>query len=82
MTLPSGRGHASNRSHAWRTRRERAADAVSGNDGFHHRVRSPTPAVGRNGTLTGEETDLIEFSALDLLNKSNPWSEGSSYGGL
>ena len=28
--------------------------------------------LARNGTLTGEETDLIEFSALDLLNRVKP----------
>ena len=40
-------------------------DFISACEALHQRLAG-------NGTLTREETDLIEFSALDLLNRVKP----------
>ena len=40
-------------------------DFISACEALHQRL-------AHNGTLTGEEKDLIEFSALDLLNNVKP----------
>ena len=44
---------------------QEAMDFISACEALHQRV-------AQGGILTGEETDLIEFSALDLLNRVKP----------
>ena len=51
-------------------------DFISACEALHQRL-------AHNGMLTGEEKDLIEFSALDLLNRrETPGLKDFKYGGL
>jgi len=60
---------------------QETTDFISACEALHMRL-------AHSGTLTREEKDLIEFSAIDLLSKVKPKQTGSSkanrgqYGGL